>query len=110
MATAEGESLVSGAEELRVKETDRIRSMTENLSKMGARIRVKENSLFITGPVRLRGAHVHSFKDHRTAMSLAVAGLIAEGETVIEDVDCIQTSFPGFFEMLKQAGAEARLA
>lgn len=102
---ASGTSVVHSADELRVKETDRIHSMVSTLSKMGAKIRAQENSLFIEGPTPLHGAVVSSFKDHRTAMSLAVAGMIAQGETVVEDTECINTSFPSFFTLLKQAGA-----
>ena len=103
---AKGESVIHDADELRVKETDRIKSMVTTLSKMGANIRAEGNSIFIKGSTPLRGAVLNSFKDHRTAMSLIVAGLVAEGETVVEDLDCIQTSFPGFFELLRRAGAE----
>ncbi len=101
---ASGTSVIHDAEELRVKETDRIHSMTTALGKMGAKIRVQGHSLFIEGPTSLRGATVHSFKDHRTAMSMIIAGMIADGETVVEDVDCIDTSFPNFFELLGKCG------
>lgn len=99
---AKGTSIIRDADELRVKETDRIESMVSQLSKMGAKIRSEGNSIIIEGPTPLRGAKVSSFKDHRTAMSLIVAGMIAEGETVVEDVECIDTSFPSFFELLKK--------
>ena len=64
-------------------------------------IEEKEDGLIIRGPVKLKGAEVESYGDHRIAMTLAVAGLIAEGETLIKDVDCVNTSFPGFMEKLK---------
>ena len=102
---ARGRSIIHEAEELRVKETDRIHSMVSTLSTLGAQIRAEGNSLFIEGPTPLKGAVVNSFKDHRTAMSLVVAGLAAQGETTVEDIECIDTSFPGFFELLKQTGA-----
>ncbi len=102
---ARGTSVVHGAHELRVKETDRIHSMVSNLSRMGAKIRAEGDSLFIEGPTPLKGAVLDSFKDHRTAMSLVVAGLVAEGETELRDTDCINTSFPGFFDLLQQSGA-----
>ena len=102
---ARGRSIIHEAEELRVKETDRIHSMVSTLSTLGAQIRAEGNSLFIEGPTPLKGAVVNSFKDHRTAMSLVVAGLVAQGETTVEDIECIDTSFPGFFELLKQTGA-----
>lgn len=99
---AEGVSVIHDAEELRVKETDRIQSMSTALSQMGADIRVEGDTLFIKGKTPLRGAKLNSSKDHRTAMSLIVAGMIAEGETTVEDLDCINTSFPNFFELLTQ--------
>lgn len=102
---ARGTSVIREAEELRVKETDRIRSMVSTLSQMGAKIRAQGDSLFIEGPTPLRGSVLDSFKDHRTAMSLIVAGMIAEGETRVEDVDCIDTSFPNFFALLERIGA-----
>src|SRR3989338_4566574 len=102
---AKGTSVIHDAEELRVKETDRIHSMTAMLSKMGAKIQVKGHTLFIEGPTPLHGAGLDSFKDHRTAMSLIVAGMIAEGETVVQDADCVDTSFPGFLEYLTKIGA-----
>ena len=102
---ANGVSIVRDADELRVKETDRIHSMATMLSRMGAKIKVEGHSLFIQGPTPLHGARVDSFKDHRTAMSLTVAGMIAKGETIVEDVECVDTSFPNFFELLEKCGA-----
>ncbi len=101
---AEGESVVHDADELKVKETDRINSMVSQLSKMGAKIKAEGNSIHVEGPTKLKGATVNSFKDHRTAMSLIVAGLIADGETLVEDIECIDTSFPNFFQLLKKVG------
>ncbi len=97
---AEGVTRIINAEELRVKETDRIKSMALGLSRMGATIIVEHDNIYIKGPVKLKGATVKSFGDHRTAMSLAVAGLIADGQTVIEDTGCILTSFPDFKKIL----------
>jgi 3-phosphoshikimate 1-carboxyvinyltransferase len=100
-----GQTVFEGVGELRVKETDRINSMMRNLQKMGAKIQVKyKNSrpdIFITGTKHLVGAKVSSFGDHRTAMSMAIAGLAAKGQTVIDDVGCISKSFPGFIKVLK---------
>ncbi len=97
---AKGKTVLEGVGELRVKETDRIRSMTENLNKMGADIRIirhklKEN-MFIQGVEGLKGAALKSFGDHRTAMSLMIAGLSACGRSRIDDVSCVNKSFPGF--------------
>lgn len=98
---AEGETTITGAGELRVKESDRIATMTTELRKMGASIEETKDGLIIQGlgamkTKRLRGAACTSYGDHRVAMSMAIAGLTAEGETKIQDTDCIETSFPGF--------------
>ena len=98
---AEGTSVISGAEELRVKESDRLKTITSELSKMGAKIEEKKDGLIIHGKTKLKGAQVESWGDHRIAMTLAVAGLIAEGETNIKNVECVETSFPGFYKLLK---------
>lgn len=106
MALAEGESLISGAEELRVKETDRIHSMVTNLKTVGAHIDELPDGCVIRGVERLKGGRVESFADHRTAMSMAIATLAMEGDLSIEDTACVATSFPTFFkdfERLKQA-------
>jgi len=97
---AEGLTEVRDAAELRVKESDRIAAIVRELGKMGARVEDRPDGLAIRGPQRLTGAHVTSGGDHRMAMALAVAGLIAEGETLIDDVGCIETSFPGFAEAI----------
>ncbi|MCM8780391.1 MAG: 3-phosphoshikimate 1-carboxyvinyltransferase [Candidatus Omnitrophica bacterium] len=103
---ASGKTVFEGVGELRVKETDRIRSMLENLKKMGADIRLirkrEKESIVIRGVKRLKGASVKSFADHRTAMSLVVAGLNAEGKTRIDDISCISKSFPDFIRILKK--------
>lgn len=98
---AKGKTVIKGAGELRVKETDRINSMVMNLRKMGADIEVKKDDISIKGPVALNSAVINSFGDHRTAMSFAVAALMARGKTVIQDTECIDTSFPGFSATLK---------
>jgi len=98
---AEGTTIIKDAKELRVKESDRIKTISTELRKMGAKIEEKEDGMIISGPVKLKGAAVQSYGDHRVAMSLVVAGLVAEGETIIEDTDCIETSFPGFEGILR---------
>ena len=95
---SEGETVIRGAGELRVKETDRISAMVSNLSRMGAEIRSCGDDIIIRGPSMLAGATVDSFNDHRTAMSMVIAGLIARGRTTIKEIDCINISFPGFFD------------
>jgi 3-phosphoshikimate 1-carboxyvinyltransferase len=97
---AHGKTIIKDAKELRVKESDRIKTVAEELRKMGAKITETEDGMIIEGPTKLKGAKVESHGDHRLAMSLAVAGLIAEGETEINNTDCIETSFPGFKKLL----------
>lgn len=97
---AEGVTEIRGAAELRVKESDRIAAMTEGLSRMGARVEALGDGLRIHGPTPLRGARVRAASDHRVAMSLAVAGLVAEGETAIEGGAWAAVSFPAFFRTL----------
>jgi 3-phosphoshikimate 1-carboxyvinyltransferase len=98
---AEGRTTIRGASELRLKETDRIRAMVEGLTRMGAHIVEEEDGFTVTGPIRLRGALTSSYGDHRIAMSLAVAGLVAEGQTAIRGAECIDISFPGFMQLVK---------
>lgn len=95
-----GVSEISGAEELRHKESDRIETISSQLNLMGAKIKSKPDGLVVEGPTQLKGCRVQSFGDHRIAMSLVIAGLIAQGETVVEGVDCIRISFPDFWETL----------
>lgn len=98
MALAEGESLISGAAELRVKETDRIQSMVKNLKAIGASVEELPDGSLIRGVERFRGATVESFGDHRTAMSMGVASLVATGTITVTDTACIATSYPAFME------------
>jgi len=98
---AKGKTIIEGAGELRVKETDRIKSMVINLSKMGARIEESKDGVIIEGVAKLHGATVKSYGDHRTAMAMIIAGLSARGKTVVEDTECINTSFPDFLKILK---------
>ncbi len=101
---AQGRTLIQGVGELRVKETDRINSMVVNLKKMGAAIRLHKvkgrEDIVIQGQGRLRGAQLRSFGDHRTAMSMVVAAQGAEGESRLDDISCINKSFPGFLSTL----------
>ena len=95
---------VRGAGELRVKESDRIRGVAENLRRMGAQVEELPDGLDVPGRQRLHGAPIDPQKDHRIAMAFAVAGLIAEGPapTTIRDSGCVGVSFPGFFKILKK--------
>lgn len=101
---AQGETLVRDASELRVKETDRISTTVGELRRLGADVTPTPDGFLVRGPTPLRGAVVNSHGDHRLAMALAVAGLVADGETVVQDVDCIADSCPGFEAMLVQLG------
>ncbi|GKW44746.1 3-phosphoshikimate 1-carboxyvinyltransferase [Planococcus sp. NCCP-2050] len=95
---AEGQTVIKDAEELRVKETDRISAVVAELSKMGADITATEDGMIINGPSKLHGASMKSYGDHRLGMMAAVAALIADGEVAIDDPDCIAVSFPNFVE------------
>lgn len=98
---AEGETLIREASELRVKESDRIASMAQELKKMGAEVEEFPDGLKIEGRERLKGAVCNSHGDHRVAMAMAIAGLVADGETTVEDTEWVDTSFPGFREALE---------
>jgi len=97
---AQGITKITGAGELRVKESDRIASMTRELRKMGVTVEELEDGMIIEGRERLKGAVLHSHGDHRIAMALSIAGLVAEGETTVIDTECVNTSFPGFTKAL----------
>jgi 3-phosphoshikimate 1-carboxyvinyltransferase len=98
---ADGVTEVRGAADLRVKETDRIATTVTELQRMGACIEALPDGFRVHGPSRLRGAMVDSHGDHRLAMALAIAGLVAEGETVVQDAACTEDSFPGFGSVLE---------
>lgn len=102
---AEGETTVRDAGELRVKETDRLAVMTAELSKLGAVINETQDGFTLSGPQTLTGTTVYGHDDHRISMSLVVAGLVAEGETVVLDARCAGDSFPGYAETLQSLGA-----
>ena len=101
-ALANGTTIIRHAQELRVKETDRIAAIAHNLRLMGAQVVELDDGLEIHGRAPLHGARLSSFGDHRIAMAFAIAGLFAEGETVIQDVACVTTSYPGFEKMLRE--------
>jgi 3-phosphoshikimate 1-carboxyvinyltransferase len=98
---AEGQTIIEGAAELRMKETDRLQTVAMELAKMGAAITEKPDGLVIEGGRPLHGAAVESHGDHRLAMALAVAGLIASGETTISGAECVDVSYPGFWNDLE---------
>ncbi len=107
-ARARGVTIVQDAAELRVKESDRIAAVGRELGRLGARISERPDGLAVEGGHPLRGARVDSGGDHRMAMALTVAGLVADGETVVEDTGCVATSFPRFVATLNElAGGDA---
>lgn len=105
-ATARGKTEIRDAEELRVKESDRISAMAHVLSAFGGKCVELEDGMTIEGVDRLHGARVESRGDHRVAMSSALMGLVADGETIVDDVECVDTSFPGFAGLLRSLGAD----
>jgi 3-phosphoshikimate 1-carboxyvinyltransferase len=107
-AFGRGVTEVRDAGELRVKESDRIAALARELGRMGVRVEERPDGMVIAGGQRPRGARVDSGGDHRMAMALTVAGLVADGETLVEDTACVATSFPGFAETLNAlAGVDA---
>ncbi len=102
---AEGETRITNASIARTKECNRIEALVKELSKMGASIRETEDGLWIKG-TPLNGARVFSHKDHRMAMSLAVAGLNAKGKTCVTDIECIKKTYPSFIQDFKKSGAD----
>ena len=99
-AYADGTTTIRDAAELKVKESDRIKTITENLIAMGADITPTDDGMIIRGGAPIHGATINSYKDHRIAMSFAVAALAADGETTILDGDCVNISYPGFYDDL----------
>jgi len=104
-ALASGETRITGAAELRVKESDRLAGL-EQLRALGVALEVLPDGLVIRGTAgRLRGGRIEARGDHRIAMAFAVAGLAADGGVAIDDPDCVGVSFPGFFPLLRELGA-----
>ena len=108
-ALASGTTIIRHAEELRVKETDRIAAIAHNLRAMGAEVVEQKDGLEIHGRAELRGARVASFGDHRIAMAFAIAGMFADGETIVQDVECVRESYPGFEKTLDEFVSAKRI-
>ena len=107
-AFARGESTLTGAEELRAKETDRIDATVEGLRALGVRARARDDGLTVTGvPSRIRGGRMASRGDHRLAMLGAVAGLASREGVRVERADAVAVSFPGFFQMVDELRRES---
>lgn len=105
-AVAEGKTRIRGAAELRVKESDRIAVMVQTLRAFGVECEEHPDGMDIVGGRPLRAATVESHHDHRIAMTAALLGMIAEGETIVNDTDCVGTSFPSFVPLFRQLGAD----
>ena len=101
-AAAKGETIIRDAAELKVKESDRIATVSEGLRAMGADITPTDDGMIIRGGRPLHGALIHTYGDHRLAMSFAVAGMIAEGETLLDNAECAAVSYPAFFTDLQR--------
>lgn len=99
---AKGKTEVRGAEELRVKECDRIHAVCKNLKNMGADIEELDDGFIIKGPTQLKGARIETFHDHRIAMAFAIAGLLSDGDVVLDHPECASISYPEFYDKLKQ--------
>lgn len=97
---AQGETIIKDAQELKVKESNRIDVVVNNLTAMGADATATEDGMIIQGGKPLHGAAIPTRKDHRIAMSFAIAGLVADGETKLLDAECVDISYPGFYEEL----------
>ncbi len=103
-ANAEGETVLTGAEELRVKESDRIEAMADGLQRLGARVKSLPDGIVICGGARLHGGEVESFDDHRISMAFAVAGQVINGQVTVNGCGNVATSFPGFAELACSLG------
>ena len=99
-AFAEGKTLIKGAEELKYKESNRLAAISEELKKMGARVDLLADGLIIEGGNELDAASLNSYKDHRIAMALSIAALLANGESKIVDHECVNISYPNFYDTL----------
>lgn len=106
---AHGRTVVRDAAELRVKETDRIATVAAELRTLGAHVEEYPDGFAVQGPVELHSAPVWSHGDHRLAMALAVAGLVASGPVLVEEAECVSDSFPGFERVLHTLGVEMEI-
>ena len=101
MATqAEGQTIIKDAKELKVKESNRIKAMVDNLKKMGSDIEELDDGMIIKGKNKLNGAYINTFNDHRIAMAFSIASLISNGEVKLDNKSCIDISFPGYLNLL----------
>ena len=101
-AAAEGTTVIKDAAEPKVKESDRIETVPDNLKAMGCKVTPTDDGMIITGGTPLKGANIHTLLDHRIAMAFSIAALIAEGNTKILDSKCIEVSYPDFYDTFEQ--------
>ena len=99
---AKGKTEVRGAKELRIKECDRIHAVSKNLIRMGANIKELEDGFIINGPTQLKGASIETFHDHRIAMAFTIAGLVSDGDVILDHPECVSISFPEFYVELER--------
>ena len=97
-----GRTTIVGAEELRMKETDRIHAIYFNLKNMGANIEVYHDGFSILGPTKLNGCKINTFDDHRIAMAFTIAGLFSDGQVILDNLKCVTTSCPEFYNLIKE--------
>lgn len=97
---ANGDTIIKDAKELKVKESNRIQAVVDNLKRMGADIEELEDGMIIKGKRKLKGAKISTFNDHRIAMAFSIAGLICESDVELDNTMCVDISFPGYFELL----------
>ena len=99
---AKGETIFNGIDELRYKESDRLDAINTNLKNMGADVSIEADKIKINGPNILYNTNIKTYSDHRIAMTFAIAGLLSGKYNHLDDIDCINTSFPDFFNVLKE--------
>jgi 3-phosphoshikimate 1-carboxyvinyltransferase len=109
-ALAEGRTVIKDAHELRVKETDRIAAVARNLRAFGVEVDERDDGMEIEGGATLHGAEVESFGDHRIAMAFAILAKFSEGPSFIRNTDCVNTSYPGFYDTLRKLAKSTRSA
>jgi len=105
-AVASGRTIIKDARELRVKETDRIKAMADNLRLAGVEVEEADDGMTVYGTEKFKPFHADSCGDHRIAMSMLIAGLVANGPCTVDDTECIATSFPNFFTLLEQVSQQ----
>ena len=108
-AYCDGTSVIEGVSRLAHKESNRALTLQQEFGKMGVAIKLQDDLMLITGSEKIKGTKVHSHHDHRIAMACAVAALKAEGETIVEEADAVNKSYPAFYKHLQQLGAAIKI-